>query len=95
MSRNLDRLRKGERCWAAELALRGTGILLLSACHRLGLTAQRWITALPTHRTTPGEFAICLAIAASLTSGLALVMFGPKLFEHVPIPRTNRLFWKS
>lgn len=94
MSRNLDRLRKGERWWATELAFRGVGVLLLAACYRLGGLAHRWVTALPHHRTTPGEFAVCLAMAASLTGGLALAMFGPKLFEHVPIPKTNPLYWK-
>jgi hypothetical protein len=94
MSQNLDRLRKGERWWAAELALRTIGLLLLSACYRLGVIVHRWATAMPSHRTTPGEFALCLGIAVCLTSGLALTMVGPKLFEQVPIPKNNPLNWK-
>jgi len=95
MSRNLDRLRKGERWWAAEVVLRSVGVLLLSACYRLGIIAHRWVAAQPLHQATLREFAVCLAIAVCLTSGLALTMFGPKLFEHVPIPKQNPLYWKS
>lgn len=95
MSRNFDRLRKGERWWTAEVVLRGLGMLLLTACYRLGLIAHRWVKAPPPHHATFGEFAVCLAIAAFLTSGMALAMFGPKLFEHVPIPQGSSLYWKS
>jgi uncharacterized membrane protein len=95
MSRNLDRLRKGERWWTAEVILRSIGILLLSTCYRLGIIAHRWVTAQPMHQATLREFAACLAIVVCLTSGLALTMFGPKLFEHVPIPRNSAYFtWK-
>ena len=87
MSRNLDRLRKGERWWAAEAAFRGVGILLLSACYRLWAVALRSVTAPQPHRATLGEFAVCLAIAGCLTGGLTLTRVGPKLFEHVPIPK--------
>ena len=94
MSRNLDRLRKGERWWTAEVVLRGLGMLLLTACYRLGTVMHRWVMA-PPHQATPVELALCLVIAACLTSGLAFTMFGPKLFEHVPIPKTNPLYWKT
>ncbi len=94
MSRNLDRLRKGERWWTAEVVLRGLGILFLTACYRLGIVAHRW-AMVPPHQATLGELAQCLVIAVCLTSGLAFIMFGPKLFEHVPIPKTNPLYWKT
>lgn len=94
MSRNLDRLRKGERWWAAEFALRGLGLLLLYACYRLGIVEHHWATMPPPHEATLGEFALCFGFVICLTSGLALTMFGPKLFEHVPIPKKNPLYWK-
>lgn len=95
MSRNLDRLRMGERWWTAEVALRGAGILLLAASYQLGAIAHRWVTVPPGHQMTAGEFAICLAIAACLTGGFALTVIGPKLFEYVPIPKHNSLYRKS
>ncbi|WP_310533462.1 hypothetical protein [Novosphingobium sp.] len=95
MSRNLDRLYRGERWWAAELVLRSLGIVLLAGSYRLGLIAHRMVTAPRLHQATMGELAVGLAIVACLTSGLALTMFGPKLFELVPIPKSNRLYWKS
>lgn len=95
MLRIPDRLRRGERWWAAELVLRGLGIALLDGSYRLGLIAHRMVTTPRPHQATMGEFAVCLAIVASLTSGLALTMFGPKLFELVPIPKSNPLYWKS
>jgi hypothetical protein len=95
MAWNPDRLRKGERWWTAEVVLRGLGMLLLAACYRLGIIAHRWVTTPRPHQATLGEFALCLAIAVCLTSGMALTMFGPKLFEHVPIPKKNPLYWKT
>ncbi|MGB7655352.1 MAG: hypothetical protein WBL74_07710 [Novosphingobium sp.] len=95
MPNNLDRLRKGERWWTAEAVLRSFGVLLLAGSYRLGLVAHRWATTPPPHQATLGEFAVCLAIAVCLTSGLALTMFGPKLFEHVPIPARSAYYWRS
>lgn len=95
MSRNLDRLRNGERWWAAEVILRSVGVVLLAACYRLGLLANRLVTTPPPHQATLGEFALCLAIVGCLTSGLALALFGPKLFEHVPIPKGGAFYWRS
>lgn len=95
MSRNLERLRKGERWWTAEVALRGLGMLVLTACYRLGIVGHRLVTTPPPHQATLGEFAVCLVIVVCLTSGLALTVFGPKLFEHVPIPKGNPLYWKA
>jgi hypothetical protein len=95
MSRNLDRLRRGERLWFAEAALRAAGLLLLAATYRLGLTAHDWETAPPPHPVTPGEFAVCLGTVVCLSGGLALAMFGPGLLRHVPIPRGNPLYWRA
>ena len=95
MSRHLDRLRRGERWWAAEVVLRAMGLLLLASCYRLATFAHRLVTTRPPHQATLGEFAVCLGVVVSLTCGLALTMFGPKLFEHVPVPTRNALYWKD
>ncbi|MEP6869501.1 MAG: hypothetical protein ABJA20_13395 [Novosphingobium sp.] len=92
MSGNLDRLRHGERWWAAEVALRVGGLMLLGACYRAALLAHALITALPQHRATLSEFAVCAATFLSLTGGIALTFAGPGLFRHVPIPAHSAYF---
>ncbi|MBB3981401.1 hypothetical protein GGR44_001048 [Sphingobium fontiphilum] len=92
MSLHFDRLRRGERWWAAEIVLRAIGLMLLVGCYRLALVAHRMVTAPPPHQATLGEFAICTAIVVTLTSGLAFTLFGPGLFEEVPIPRNSAYF---
>lgn len=86
MSRNLDRLRRGERWWPAEAVLRALGLLVLAASGRLALIAHRLLSASQPHQATAREFGLCLAIGLLLNLGLGLLLFGPKLFEHVPIP---------
>lgn len=92
MSGNLDRLHNGERWWAAEVIVRLGGLVLLGACYRSAVLAHRLITALPLHRATVGEFAVCAATFLLLTSGLALTFTGPGLFRHVPIPAHSAFF---
>lgn len=95
MSRHLDRLRRGERWWAAEFVLRAIGLTLLGSCYKLGFLAHRMVTTLPQHQATPGEFAICAAIFLALTCGIALTFFGPGLFKEVPIPRNSAWYWRN
>ncbi len=95
MPRNLERLRNGERWWAAEVLLRGFGAILLSVCFWLGTVAQRMIALPPPHGTTLAEFAICAAIAFTLASGLALTLFGPGLLRQMPIPARSAFYWKG
>ncbi|GAO53576.1 hypothetical protein [Novosphingobium sp. MD-1] len=91
MSRAFDRLRRGERWWAAELVMRSLGVLLLGGAHRASVWAHRIITTPPVHQTTPGELALCAMVFLLLTSGLAFVIEGPGLFRYVPIP--SRSLW--
>lgn len=95
MSRHLDRLRRGERWWAAEFVLRTLGLALLVGCYQLALLAHRLVTLPTPHQVTLGEFAVCLGIVLLLTSGLALTIFGPGLFEEVPIPSRSSWYWKE
>lgn len=92
MSVNLDRLRQGERWWAAEAVLRGAGLLVLAACYHLGLVAQRLAVAPPLHRVTLPEFALSVAVFFLLTTGLALTVEGPGLFRQVAIPVRSAYF---
>lgn len=89
MSGKLDRLRKGERCWPAELVLRGLGLAALAACWRAALLAHRLITTPPAHPPTVGEFAICAVTVLLLTTGIALTFEGAGLFLEVPFPARN------
>ena len=79
---HLDRLRKGERWWAAEAVLRALGLALLGLCAALGQIAHR-LAATPTpHQATLRDFAVCTAIVLALSSGIALSLFGPGLFRR-------------
>ncbi|WP_189619639.1 hypothetical protein [Novosphingobium colocasiae] len=93
MSPHLERLQQGRRWWTAEVVLRGIGLLLLASCYRLALFTHR-VVALP-HHATPGDFALCLGIIASLTCGLALSLFGPRLLAEVPLSALNAPYWKD
>lgn len=92
MSGKLDRLRKGERWWAAEVMLRFTGLILLGICYRTALLAHTLINTQPPHQTTPSEFAICAVTFLALTCGIALTFEGPGLLRHVPIPPHSAFF---
>jgi hypothetical protein len=85
-SSHFDRLRRGERWWAAEVVLRAAGIGLLDGCYRLALLAHRTLAAPSPHDATLAEFAICAATFLALTAGLALTMEGPGLLRDLPVP---------
>ena len=96
MSRHLDHLRTGERWWTAEVVLRALGLGLLAGCCRMWLLAHAMVTSLPSqHQATLGEIAVCAAIVIALSSGISLSLYGPGLFEHVPIPRGSAWYWKE
>lgn len=95
MSPHFERLRRGERWWAAEFMLRALGLALLAGCGKLGLVAHRMSATPPPHEATMGEFAVCFGIVVLLTSGLALTLFGPGLFEEVPISSRSSWYWKE
>jgi hypothetical protein len=82
----LVRLQNGQRWWVAELCLRTAGLWLLVLC---GL-AMRWCRRLtyepPHHQATPLELAVAAIAVACLSAGLALLLEGPGLFRHVPLP---------
>lgn len=95
MSGNLERLRKGERWWAAEGVLRAGGLILLAAGCRAIVLAQALVSAPPQHAATLAEFAVCAAAFASLSCGLALAIVGPGLLRQIPIPARSAYFSRT
>jgi hypothetical protein len=80
----IDRLRRGERCWLAEIVLRSAGLLLLALCGLLAHDVVRQVQRIPAG--TPVEFGIAALVVVCLTAGLALLCFGPHLFKAMPVP---------
>jgi hypothetical protein len=89
MSSVLECLRRGQRCWPAELGLRALGIVLLVACGKVLLLVHRLVTTPPPHGATVVEFSLCAVAFVALTSGLAFTIEGPGLFRWVPIPHRS------
>ena len=92
MSSHLDRLRRGERWWPAELLLRIAGLAFLYGACKLAVLAHHLIMRPPLHEPSLGEFAISAATFLCLTCGLALTVEGPGLFRLVPIPARSAYF---
>lgn len=86
MASIMERLERGERCWPAELVLRAAGLGLLHFCTVLAWSVHRLVIQPPPHQGTPVEFALAAVIFFCLSSGLALLIIGPGLFERVPRP---------
>ena len=81
-----NRLESGERWWAAEIVLRVLGLSLLGAFAALWRVVVRSVGQLPPHQGTPAEFAVTALAFFCFSTGLALLIFGPGLFERVPMP---------
>lgn len=92
MSLILERLRSGNRWWAAELVTRTAGIILIATFWRTLQTAHRWVVMPPPHHATGPEFAICALGFILLTTGLAFSIEGPGLLRLVPIPKRSAFF---
>jgi hypothetical protein len=80
----IGKLRRGERYWPAEIVLRASGLSLLGLCAILA----RLVVADIQHSLveTPPEFLLAALVFAGLTGGLALLLFGPRLFKLMPTP---------
>ena len=92
MSRHLDRLRRGERWWAAEIALRLAGLAMLASFYRVVLIAHNWVIAAPRHSVGLAIFALCAVSMTLFSAGLGFLFEGPGLFRMVPIPRKSAYF---
>lgn len=81
----LRRLERGERCWPAEIGLRGAGGLLLVLCVGLGGWLYRSL------HLTQGPAGVLHYSGATLavlcwSLGWALLAEGPGLFRSMPRP---------
>ena len=81
-----NRLERGERCWPADLALRGAGLGLLTLFMLAWRTVCRLADQPPPHGVAPSTFAIAAVAYACLSIGLALVLDGAGLFRLLPMP---------
>lgn len=82
----LRRLKRGERCWPAEIGLRGLGIALLGLCATLGAWLYRSLHATLTPAGALHYLGAMLAVAC-WSLGWALLAEGPGLFRLMPRPR--------
>lgn len=78
-------LRRGERWWPAEIALRGLGAALLYAGWRVALLARDMATQGPPHPAGAADLAVCAAVVVLLCTGLTLGFEGPGLLRDVPL----------
>ena len=75
------------RQWAAEVALRSLGLILL-AMAGTGLPAlRRGLSGPFPHPAGPIAFLLAALIFAAIVTGLALLIEGPGLLRSVPYPR--------
>ena len=86
MRQALQRLRSGERWWAADIAIRGVGVLLLGACAASADWLYRTDHRPPTHASGALEVAEALLIVLCWALGWAAVGEGQGLFRLVELP---------
>lgn len=82
----MRRLEGGERWWAAEIALRSLGLVLLALCLGVSLLLYRSVQQPPPHEPHALDYAGALVVFLSWSSGGALLTVGPGLFERITLP---------
>jgi len=85
----MQRLGDEPRRIAAEVALRGLGLLLLCLCALAVGLLYRWVHQPPTHQPSARELLAGLAAVPCWCLGTSLTVQGPGLFSLVPDPRRN------
>lgn len=86
MAALIERLRRGERCWMAELLLRLAGLAVFYLVAQISRGLCRLVNQPPPHPGSPLEFAVAAAACVGLSVGLALSLEGAGLFRLVPLP---------
>lgn len=87
----MRRLQSGERWWAAEVAFRLAGLVLLELDAISFRRLEQWVTRPPAHAATGPEFALSCLVVVFFSSALACLIEGPGLFRLIPHQR-RRLF---
>ena len=85
MALTMQRLKLGERLWAAELILRAVGVLVLGFSALIARALCRLVNQSPPHPGNPLEFVVAAAACVCLPVGLALSLEGAGLFRLVPL----------
>ncbi len=92
MGRIMRRLETGERWWAAEIALRSFGLVLLGLCAMSALWLHRSAHQPPPHEARALEYGAALTAFMSWSLGWAFLVEGPGLFKLIPVPPRHRRF---
>ncbi|WP_395329259.1 hypothetical protein WBP06_14715 [Novosphingobium sp. BL-8H] len=82
----LAALRVGKRWWPAEVAMRVVGLLCLLAASRVILAEHRMAITPVLHDPTVADLGLCAVFIALLSLGLALALWGPRLFLEIDLP---------
>ena len=85
----LSRLGTGERWWAAEVALRLCGIVLLGLCALSTMWLYRSVHQPPAHEASAPEMLAAFLTVQSWCLSSTLIAVGPGLFTLVPVPRSR------
>jgi predicted small integral membrane protein len=92
MGKIMRRLESGERWWAAEIAFRLLGLVLLALCGGAALWLFRSVHLPPPHEARPLEYLGALLAFLSWSLGWACFVEGPGLFKLIPVPARYRRF---
>ena len=92
MAEIVHRVETGERCWLAEIVLRGLGLALLGACALAAAALFAAVHARPPHEPAPVEIAEAIVVVAGWSLGGALLTVGPGLFRLVDLPGRHARF---
>lgn len=92
MAEIIHRMQTGERCWPAEIVLRGFGLGLLCLCAAASLLLYHSVHVRPPHDPRPIEIAEAIVVVASWSLGGALLGEGSGLFRLVRLPGRHARF---
>jgi hypothetical protein len=95
MGKIMRRLGTGERWWAAEVAVRATGLALLVLCALAMLWLRQSVLLPPLHQPDALEIADAAGGLLCGSLGGALLGTGPGLFRLVDLPGRHARFPKK